>query len=53
MSVKKTEFEFRIKNFKDITVEVSIIPDTGNIIQVNPVHLRKKVQKWKWLGSKI
>ena len=32
----------RSQKFRNKVVEVSINPDTGNIIQVNPVHTRKK-----------
>ncbi|MCD7817847.1 MAG: hypothetical protein LUH07_02190 [Lachnospiraceae bacterium] len=31
------------QKFRNSAVEVSINPDTGNIIQVNPVHTRKRV----------
>lgn len=32
----------RSQKFRNKVVEVSVNPDTGNIIQVNPVHTRKK-----------
>ena len=32
------------QKFKNQKVEVSINPDTGNVIQVNPTHDRKKVK---------
>ncbi|MBQ2801724.1 MAG: minor capsid protein [Lachnospiraceae bacterium] len=32
------------QKFRNGIVEVSVNPDTGNIIQVNPVHSRKKVK---------
>lgn len=34
----------RSQKFRNGIVEVSVNPDTGNIIQVNPVHRRKKVK---------
>lgn len=34
----------RSQKFRNKVVEVSVNPDTGNIIQVNPVHSRKKVK---------
>ena len=32
----------RSQKFRNKVVEVSVNPDTGNIIQVNPVHTRRK-----------
>ena len=34
----------RSQKFRNKVVEVSVNPDTGNIIQVNPVHSRRKVK---------
>ena len=34
----------RSQKFRNKVVEVTVNPDTGNIIQVNPVHSRKKVK---------
>ncbi len=40
----KTFKNGRSQKFRNKTVEVSVNPDAGNIIQVNPVHRRKKVK---------
>lgn len=32
------------QKFKNKKIEVSINPDTGNVIQVNPTHDRKRVK---------
>jgi SPP1 gp7 family putative phage head morphogenesis protein len=40
----KTLKNGRSQKFRNAKVEVSINPDTGNIIQVNPVHTGKKVK---------
>jgi SPP1 gp7 family putative phage head morphogenesis protein len=40
----KTLTNGKSQKFRNEAVEVSINPDTGNIIQVNPVHTRKKVK---------
>lgn len=32
----------RSQKFRNNTVEVSVNPDNGNIIQVNPVHTKRK-----------
>lgn len=34
----------RSQKFRNEVIEVSINPDTGNLIQVNPVHSKKKVK---------
>lgn len=37
----------RSQKFRNNTVEVSVNPDNGNIIQVNSVHTkRKKAESW-------
>ena len=38
----KTMINGRSQKFRNNTVEVSVNPDTGNIIQVNPVHTKRK-----------
>lgn len=38
----KTMKNGRSQKFRNKTVEVSVNPDTGNIIQVNPVHTKRK-----------
>lgn len=40
----KTMKNGKSQKFRNKKVEVSINPETGNIIQVNPVHTRKKVK---------
>lgn len=52
LPIRETD-NIRSQKIRNKILEVSINPDTGNIIQVNPIHTKKEGKSWLWRKNKL